>query len=266
MRPTTIARFIAFSAVAALTAVLTAAFAPAGARAADGGLLVPPTPKDVASAELIFLPDGAESLDAPLRKGERRILMTGAYSSGDRFAPEGFVLRQGDSSLARMQGWDGLLLIDEAGRASLHDVSNVRYRGRSWNLRRRDDRRAFVKIGAHAGVSAVQSHLLINEGSLDLKDAPNAPRFRRRLIFETTDGRIGVYDSTPRMLTLFEAATALRKSVNPRFALNLDMGNYDYCETQSPEGSRLCGLLNRAGIKKLTNVLAITLPPNGERR
>ena len=258
MPPSTITRFLLFSTATALLA----AIAPFAVSASDGEMLVPPTPKDRASAELIFLPDGAGALDAPLRRGERRILMTGAYSSGDRFAPEGFVLREGDASLARLQGWDGLLLIDRGGRVSLHDVKDVRHRGRNWNLRERDQRKAFLKLAKQEGLSAVQSHLLINDGALDLRDAEDAPRFRRRLLFETRDGRIGVYDSTPHILTLYDAAKALQESADPRFALNLDMGNYDFCETQSAEGSRLCGLLNRAGIGKLTNVLAITLPPN----
>lgn len=254
--PRTLAtRFILITAAALMSAAVVAR--PTGA--AEGDMLVPPTPKDEASAQLIFLPDGAEQLDAPLKNGERRVLMTGAYSSGDRFAPEGFVLQKGDASLARLQRWDGLLLIDETGRVSLHDVSKVAYQDRRWNLREKPERKAFLRLARREGLSAVQSHLLINDGALDLKDAKDAPRFRRRLLFETRDGRIGVYDSSPRILTLYEAAIALKDAADPRFALNLDMGNYDYCETQSTEGSRLCGLLNRAGIDKLTNVLAITL-------
>ena len=255
MPPSTLKRFVLFTVATALAA----AASPLSAPAAEKGMLVPPTPKEQASARLIFLPQEQSALDAPLRDGEWRILVTGAYSSGDRFAPEGFVLHRGDARLARLQGWDGLLLIDGDGRASLHDVSDVRHDGRRWNLRDREARRAFLEQARREGLSAVQSHLLINDGALDVKNAPGAPRFRRRLLFETRDGRIGVYDSSPRMMTLYEAAAALKEGVDPRFALNLDMGNYDFCETQSPEGSKLCGLLNRAGIGKLTNVLAITV-------
>lgn len=233
--------------------------APFAISAADGGMLVPPTPKEKASAELIFLPDGADLLDAPLQDGQRRVLVTGAYSSGDRFAPEGFVLRNGDSKLARLQRWDGLLLIDSASRPSLHDVAAVLHKGKRWNLRDKEQRKAFLKLAKKEGLSAVQSHLLINDGALDVKPSADAPRFRRRLLFETQDGRIGVYDSSPNSLTLYEAAAALRESASPRFALNLDMGTYDFCETQSADGAQLCGLLNRGGIGKLTNVLAITL-------
>ncbi|MEM9724524.1 MAG: hypothetical protein AAF909_03555 [Pseudomonadota bacterium] len=224
-------------------------------------MLVPPTPKQQASAQLIFLPDEKARLDAPLRRGERRVLMTGAYSSGDRFAPEGFVVQRGDARLARLQGWDGLLLIDGEGRPSLHNVAGVGHGDRVWNLRDREARREFVQVARREGLSAVQSHLLINEGVLDLRPAEGAPRAVRRLLFETDDGRIGVYDTRPRALTLYEAAQALRKRVGPRFALNLDMGTYDFCEKQSAQGAVLCGRLRRDDIGKLTNVLAITLAP-----
>ena len=246
------------------TAVVGAA-SPVGAGAAEGKLLVPPTPKEKASAELIFLPDGASALDAPLRNGERRVLMTGAYSSKDRFAPGGFVLKAGDSSLVRLQGWDGLLLVDAKGRASLHHMEKVRHWGENWNLRERGQRRSFLKRAKRDGLSAVQSHLLIKEGVLDLRESQTIKRRLRRILFETKDGQIGVFESSPRMLTLYEAAQAVRKQLKPRFALNLDMGDYDFCETQSAEGSTRCGFLNRESIGKLTNVLAITLPSNQGR-
>lgn len=244
--------FAASTAAAALTA--------AGAAAAEDGLLVPPTPKEQALGKLIFLPGDADALDAPLSEGERRVLVTGAYSSGDRFAPEGFVLRRGDARLARLQRWDGLLLIDAEGRLSIQDVSSVHHAGENYDLRDRPSRRAFLEQARDAGLSAVQSHLLINEGVLDLSPIPGAKRFRRRLLFETQDGKIGVFDTSPRALTLFEAAEALSAAQAPRFALNLDMGTYDFCEDQrAGVGPKPCGLLNRKGIDKLTNVIAITL-------
>lgn len=256
MLPSALLRLMRFSVATALAA----AFAPIASFAAEEGrLLIPPTPKDQAAAEILFLPDDLAALDAPLKDGELRLLMTGAYSSGDRFAPEGFVLARGDASRARLQGWDGLLLVDGNGRASLHDVSHVRYGDREFDLRDRASRRAFVALAAQERLSTVQSHLLINEGGLDVKPMDGAPRFRRRLLFETQDGRLGVFDSSPKSLTLYEAAAALQKAENPRFAFNLDMGNYDFCERQTPAGVRLCGILPRAGIDKLTNLLAITV-------
>ncbi|MEL6979262.1 MAG: hypothetical protein AAGM38_11350 [Pseudomonadota bacterium] len=232
----------------------------AGAAAASEPLLMPPVERERAEARLIFLPEDLAALDAPLAPNERRVLVTGAYSSGDRFAPEGFVLRAGDARLARLQGWDGLLLVDREGRASLHHVTAVRHGGETFDLRDRPARRAFLDIAEAEAISTVQSHLLINEGALDLSPKLGAPRFRRRLLFETADGRIGVYDSSPRLLTLYEAAADLKAEQQPRFALNLDMGTYDFCELQSPDGAEQCGALDRRRIDKLTNVLAFTLP------
>ncbi len=223
--------------------------------------LLTPTARDAISAEILFLPEDTAGLDAAPSDDSQRLTITGAYSSGDRFAPEGFVIRNGDATHPWPQGWDGLLLIDGEGRLSLHDVSSVRVDNQVFNLRKKNRREPFLDLAAQQGFTAVQSHLLINEGALDLEPVEGARKFRRRLLFEMPDGRIGIWDTSPRMVTLYEAAAELNEAEAPRFALNLDMGAYDFCEkrTGAAEPER-CGILTRSGLSKLTNLLTLTAP------
>lgn len=224
--------------------------------AAQGLLFLETAPK-TAHVSLIFLPVDAEQVAAENAPSERRLLVTGTYSSGDRFAPEGFVIRRGDPTHPFPQGWDGLLLVDRAGRASVHDVSDVRHGGARYDLRDREARRAFVAVAETEALSAIQSHLLIREGALDLAPVLGAKRFRRRILFETDDGRLGVFDTSPRAMTLFEAAAALQHAISPRMALNLDMGTYDYCEESGAYDLHYCGVLRRESMDNLTNLIEI---------
>lgn len=242
--------------VAALLGAIGAAVAPAPAAAED--MLFLEARAGVAELRLRFLPEDAADAARPVREGWRRLTITGAYSSGDRFAPEGFTLRAGDPTHPWPQGWDGLLLAGRDGRAAIFDVRAVEWRGTRYNLRDRAERRAF--LAAADGASAVQSHLLIKDGALDLSDRAGAPRFRRRLLFAMPDGRLGVFDSSPRAMTLYEAAVALRDAVAPAMALNLDMGAYDYCVDATDGGARNCGVLPIAGDDKLTNLIEIEAP------
>lgn len=219
-----------------------------------------------ARARILFLPDDADAVRRVADPGATRLTVTGAYSSGDRFGPEGFVMRRGQALNPAPQGWDGLLLVDASGRASLHDVSRVRLGERRFNLRDRTDRRAFLSAAGRAKLSAIQSHLLINEGALDLRPIADAPRFRRRLLFETQDGRIGVFDTSPRIATLYEAAAALLAALpQARMALNLDMGAYDFCERRIGPERRSCGLVAKIEHQKLTNLIELRVPADAAR-
>lgn len=224
----------------------------------DGRFLLPPTPSADLEVQVVFLPEGRDAIDAPLPDGAERLVITGTYTSAERPEPVGFVLRRGRSTNSYAGGPDGLLLIDAAGRASIHDISRVAVGGGVFNLRDRAETTPFLALAETAELTAVQTHLLINDGALDLRDVSGQPRFRRRLLFETDDGRIGVFDTGAQAMTLYEAAVALRDAINPRMALNLDMGTFDFCERRTSDGSELCGLLRREGIEKLTNLIVIT--------
>lgn len=220
--------------------------------------LLPPTAAERLDVAILFLPEHTEALAAPPQEGHERLVITGAYSSGDRFAPEGFVIRAGEPTHPYPQGWDGLLLVEADGRASLHNVASVTLDGRARNLRDAEERAAFVERAQALRVSAIQSHLLISDGALDIQPRSGARRFRRRLLYQTADGRIGVFDTGSVAVTLYDAAVALMATEKPQMALNLDMGDYDYCERAGAAGRQRCGWLALGGDERLTNLISIT--------
>lgn len=238
--------------------------APIGPAAAGGAppelMMLEATPGE-ARVRLLFLPDDAAAIERPSKPEVERLTVTGAYSSGDRFGPEGFVLKRGEALRPVPQGWDGVLLVDAEGRARIFDVSAAELAGDRYNLRDVEARRVFLRMAESRGLSAIQSHLLVKEGVLDLKPVDGARRFRRRLLFQTEDGRIGVFDTSPKPTTLFEAAVALKTKVDGvHMALNLDMGTYDFCVWRTADVRRLCGVLTAHEQQALTNLIEFELP------
>ena len=198
------------------------------------------------------IPDNLASSD------KTTLVITGAYTSGEKVEPEGFVLDHGKPYDPYIQGWDGLLLITPEGDLSLHHVSRVKFRGGLSNLRDRGQRRAFVARAKQLGLSAIQSHLLITDGALDVRAVSGAPRFRRRILFSYKDGGYGIFDSGERALTLFEAAKEVADLYDPAMAFNLDMGSYDYCALTTDGTETNCGDLTRSATRKLSNILVFT--------
>ena len=209
-------------------------------------------------ADLIVLDPDARVPAAASDSSKTMLVVTGAYTSGEKVEPEGFVMDHGKAYDPYIQGWDGLLLITPEGDLSLHHVARVRFRGSQSNLRDKAQRRAFVARAKQLGLSAIQSHLLITDGALDVRDAAGAPRFRRRIVFSYADGGYGIYDSGPRALTLFDAASEVAAQYAPDMAFNLDMGSYDYCALTTEGRETECGSLSRAATRKLSNILVFT--------
>jgi len=209
-------------------------------------------------ADLILLDSDARVPEISAGSEQKMLVITGAYTSGEKVEPEGFVLDHGRPYDPYIQGWDGLLLITPEGELSLHHVSRVRFRGSLSNLRDRAQRKAFVARARQLGLSAIQSHLLITDGALDVRNVPGAPRFRRRIVFSYPDGEYGIYDSGSRALTLYEAATEVEAQYAPLMAFNLDMGSYDYCALRVAGRETECGALSRGATRKLSNILVFT--------
>jgi len=148
-----------------------------------------------------------------------------------------------------------LMLIEPDGALSLHHVARVRYRNSLSNLRDKAQRRAFVARAKQTGLSAIQSHMLITDGALDVRPVEGAPRFRRRVVFSYEDGRYGIFDSGSRALSLYEAGAEIQADYDPKMAFNLDMGSYDYCLLMKDGHKNDCGTLSRSATAKLSNVL-----------
>jgi len=209
-------------------------------------------------ASLVVLEPDAPVPDNLAVSDKTTLVITGAYTSGERVEPEGFVLDRGKPFDPYIQGWDGLLLITPEGDLSLHHVSRVRFRGALSNLRSKAQRRAFVARAKQLGLSAIQSHLLITDGALDVREVSGAPQFRRRIVFSYPDGEYGIFDSGDRALTLFEAANEVADLYDPEMAFNLDMGSYDYCALTAKGTETNCGDLARSATRKLSNILVFT--------
>ncbi len=209
------------------------------------------------AALMLLAPDDA--IPGGLAQPDKTTLVvTGAYTSGEKVEPEGFVMDHGKPYDPYIQGWDGLMLITAEGDLTLHHVARVKFRGSLSNLRDRAQRRAFVARAKQLGLSAIQSHLLITDGALDVRDVSGARRFRRRIVFSYEEGQYGIYDSGDRALTLFEAGKEVQEKYAPHMAFNLDMGSYDYCALTRDGRETVCGKLDRGNTEKLSNILVFT--------
>lgn len=212
-------------------------------------------------ARVLLLPE--DSLPDPVTAAEH-LLVTGAYTATDTrdgglAKPVGLFVHGGrviNPNLARM---DGVLVVDPAGTLSLHHRAAVPLGGHSHDLRTLAERQAFAAAASAAGLSVLQSHLLIGDGRLDVRPVPDAPRAVRRMLFTDADG-YGIWQP-PGLLTLHEAAEALVAAHAPRMALNLDMGGHDYCWRHGPEGARSCGLLGRDETATLSNLIGLEIRP-----
>ncbi len=186
--------------------------------------------------------------------------VTGGYTATDRRAenrakPVGLFVRDGEIISREYVRFDGVLTITE-GAPSLHHRRRIVFAGQSYDLENASDRGAFLSSAIATGSAVMQSHLLIVDGEVDTAPIDGAPRFRRRILFQMEDGEFGVFDSSPRMLTLNEATEEVAARFTPSMALNLDMGSYDFCR----RGDSLCGALGPQSTGKLSNLLRFTKP------
>jgi hypothetical protein len=183
--------------------------------------------------------------------------VTGAYSSADRFGVEGLAVDGERLVSSRFQGWDGFLLVSAAGKPRIFNASNIQLDGRAFDLKRQPNRRDFVTQARADGYSLIQSHLLIVDGALDVRQVENARRFVRRMFFTDSAGW-GVYE-TKSAVTLYDAALEIQEALNPDMVMNLDMGAYNYCQQNTPTGFKPCGDLF-TNAENLTNLITIQLP------
>lgn len=191
--------------------------------------------------------------------GTDALAVTGTYSSGDRLGIEGLAVLNGSIESRRLQSWDGVLILSPSGKPSIFNARDVTFGGAAYNIKDPDAATQLLEAVAAHGSSMIQSHLLISNGVLDLRDVANAPVFYRRLFYVRHDGEFGVWQP-PERLSLYDAAVQLQDELQPKMALNLDMGAYDFC--QFGDG-RDCGRLT-VTFDRLTNILVFT-PQDDER-
>lgn len=182
--------------------------------------------------------------------------VTGAYTATDRREggrpkPVGLMVRAGTVISREYVRFDGVLAIDGEGGAAVGYRRRFPFGDDVYDLEDRERRAALLEAVAASGGSLMQSHLLIIDGAVDAAPIDGAPRFRRRILMQDETGALGLFDSSPRALTLNEAAEEVAEVFAPAMALNLDMGSYDFCR----RGGDLCGALSYGQTGKLSNLL-----------
>ncbi len=229
-----------------------------GCAPAGPDLLFAACPGEAAVA-LILTPEEAETLaDRP----PGSVTVTGGYTATDTRGqglpkPVGLFVHRGRAINLELGRMDGILIVEPDGAARIALVSDLTLDGSRHDLSDLAGRQAFV--AAMAGRSALQSHLLIRDGALDARPVENAPRFRRRILFQRADGALGLWDSGGRLLTLHDAAREVLEAHAPAMALNLDMGSYNYCVHVDPTGlAANCGTLPPDDAGKLSNLIRLT--------
>ncbi|HLS18624.1 MAG TPA: hypothetical protein VK090_02355 [Paracoccaceae bacterium] len=211
------------------------------------------------SVELLLLPEQEKTLTEP-GSGET-LVVGGTYTGADRREgdlpnPVGLFIHQGQVISPNLARMDGILIIGGEDGPSVHHASRVPLGSRIYDLTAPEQRHEFATEAARQGYSVMQSHLLIADGDIDVRERPEAKTARRRMFFSGPSG-FGVY-RTARAVTLFDAAKELEAQLQPEMALNLDMGSYDYC--LALQGGRLsnCGVLSTSDTGKLSNALRLS--------
>ena len=208
--------------------------------------------------ELLLLPDdisGPAAKDTALTPVDA-LDVTGAYTAADMRPtgtpkPVGLLVRDGQVISREFVRFDGVLTVDRSGVPRLQMRTRVDLGGRRFNLNVPEERAGFLRMAEQAEADVLQSHLLIIDGQADVADQGGAPSFRRRILFQMANGDVGVFDSSPRALTLHDATEEVARRFSPAMALNLDMGSYNFCR----RGAVPCGLLGADGLTKLSNLL-----------
>jgi hypothetical protein len=158
-----------------------------------------------------------------------RLIVTGTYTSPFN-TPVGLTINQGKVLNPALQKWDGILVIDYNGKAHITDINHLMYNFTLFDIRNSyKDYLTFFQIAQVNKLTIIQSHLIISNGNI-LIDKQNLKRekFRRRVIFQTKDNALYVYDSFKQRLTFYKLAQILKNKYNAKIALNLDMGTYNY--------------------------------------
>jgi hypothetical protein len=141
-----------------------------------------------------------------------------------------------------LQAFDGLLLISPGGQVQIEAVDSLPFWGRTFQLAsRKQDFLDFLRLARQEKLSLLQSHLLLQAGQLMTRPKPNAPRFRRRVLFRTRDGGLHLFDSFAEKLSLHQTARRLQETYQAWQAFNLDMGTFNFALEYGPGYSRNFG-------------------------
>jgi hypothetical protein len=165
----------------------------------------------------------------PLGTKSNRIVMAGGYTAPDSL-PDGLTIVNGTVVNPTLQKFDGLIIIHPNHQIELTNVDNIRLNETVLHLKSNPtDLTTLLNIATKNKISILQSHLLLDKGMILIGEKASTRVFRRRVIFQTSDHQLYVYDSLDKKETLLETATRLKQQFGANTAINLDMGTYNYC-------------------------------------
>lgn len=193
-----------------------------------------------------------ENTDRPQNLFKERLEITGTYTSPYDY-PTGLFIQEGKIINPIMQSWDGLLVVDRNGRLNLMNLNEFQYGFRTYKIKeRQEDYLDFLKFASDDKISVMQSHLILNNGEIDVSN--NKRLFKRRAVVSDKSGEIFVYDSLNKSISLFDLATILKEKYDALYAINLDMGAFNYCSfIKNGIQTKDCGDLSKD--TRLSNII-----------
>jgi hypothetical protein len=211
-----------------------------------------------ASVSFNYTNANTSTFEASIPKSTRqqRITVTGAYTSPYNM-PVGLAIDKGKVVNPALQKWDGLIIINQHGQLFLNHIKQLNYQFKQYNINSSlNDYHGFLQLAKQEKLTVLQSHLLINNGQLLVDNKPNQKKFRRRIIFQTPDMGIHLYDSQKEVLSFYEAASYLKDNFDAIIAINLDMGTYNLGKRYS-DGTLIEDLSHLGNNVVLSNLISI---------
>lgn len=170
-----------------------------------------------------------------LKGSENRLVLSAIYTS-PLAMPVGLNLRNGEVINPAIQKFDGLILIDKDGQISLTHIDHLVYNLKPYHIRTSfEDYKSFLRKARKERLSVLQSHLILNNGDILIQDNAKGRKMRRRILFATSDGGIHIYDSFEKNHSLYDAAKYVKDNYVAQVAINLDMGDFNFCTLNTPE-------------------------------
>jgi len=163
-------------------------------------------------------------------ESKNRIILTGTYTSP--FAiPTGLCIINGEIINPALQKWNGLLILNKDRQLNIYSADDLTVDFKDLKIKTNyNDYIDFVEKLKQDKLSVIQSHLILYKGNVLIENNPQEKKFRRRIIFQTADNSIHIYDSFDKEVTLFDIATSLHADFKAVSAINLDMGTYNFCK------------------------------------
>ncbi len=178
------------------------------------------------------------------------IAVSAAYVDGER-RPMGLVRHANyQSKASSLNGWEGLLIVNK-WHARIVPVEDFSWLEVRYNLRKQDDLFAFLKKAEVEDLHFIQLPLVLDQGVAIAPENVDDLRAVRRLLVMGADDTLSIYQ-TDEPATLHEAANMALEYMadwedlnrEPLYALNLPVGDYDYCVEWSLLQIENCGLNN----------------------